>query len=844
MKKSLLLLLAAATVLPVDAEQIELNGNPHEVDELISMSIGPGITYKRLRSETYPLNINMLIMDVTNPYNRLETTTANETCQGTESLVKAAQRQTTAEKRVLAGANANFWVVNTQEPYSPTLNGVGYGGSGRNGQMITETNMHSDQWNGGWKHMGVIGIDVDKMLHIGNLYYRGYVKHDKIGSPEIHQINKVVRDGEIGMYNSFYGASKSFRPINQGTGSTGKPEWTIVEGESTEVLLDLVEGEKWKIGEPVKLTVSEVRTNAGTGTLGNHAAALVGRGDKRDLLANLAAGDEVTIETNYFDRNDQLVKLDNFVAGNAAVMIDGELTKYNTTETYNSQIYSRTGYGMSADGKTLYVIVIDRSTDKTYGKSGGCPTRVMCELAKHYGCTDMVNCDAGGSAEMYYNGAIINTTTEGTPRAVSNGMFLYSVAPKDENVARLEFYDVNLLAPTYSSFSPQIIAYNQYGDVIDYDFKDYTLSCSETLGSCEGNLFIAGGTAMTAPLTATFNGVSVSKDMTVASSNVTMRVKPLVIDHVREYAMEVTATIGSNVYNYDPARLDWTVEDESVAVINEQGVLKGLKNGNTTITVNVGEFVDQTPLSVEIPTAKYLPVTDFTGWTFKQSGTSGTKMSEDGRVDFKVAVSRLAPSVELLKPTNIFSLPEAVWVEFNSDLKIDKVQLDVRTPVSTRTNYTEQNNGGQGFDALSTYRVKFPLSDYGDLSDLISFPMKFNGLKFTFPKDASLNGNHYVNIKALDAEYLNPSGVEDVSIQDAHAVVAVSPNPVVDGAANVLSNSDLRSASIYSASGVLVGRQSISGNRASVDVSGLPSGLYIIVVETVDGLTPVRVIVK
>ncbi len=844
MKKSLLLLLAAAAALPVDAEQIVLNGNPHEVNELISMSIGPGVTYKRLRSETYPLNINMLIMDVTNPYNRMETTTANETCQGTEPLVNAAKRQTTDEKRVLAGANANFWVVNTQEPYSPVLNGVGYGGSGRNGQMITETNMYADQWNGGWTHMGIVGIDVDKILHIGHQYYRGYVKHDKIGGPEIHQINKVVRDGEIGLYNSFYGASKTFRPVNQGTGSTGKPLWTVVEGESTEVLLDFVEGEKWKIGEPVRMKVVEVKPNAGTGTLGTHAAALVGRGDKRDLLAKLAVGDEVTIETNYYDRNNQLVKLDNFVAGNAVVMIDGELTAYNTSETYNSQVYSRTGYGMSADGKTLFVIVIDRSTDKTYGRSGGCPSRVMCELAKHYGCSDLVNCDAGGSAEMYFNGAIINTTTEGTPRAVSNGMFLYSIAPKDDNVARLEFYDVNLLAPTYSSFSPQIIAYNQYGDVVDYDFKDYTLSCSEALGSCDGNVFIAGGTAITGPLTATYNGVSVSKDITVAASSAAMRIKPLVIDHIREYTMEVTATVGANTYNYDPARLNWNVEDETVAVINEQGVLKGLKNGKTTISVNIGDFVDQTSLSVEIPTAKYLPVTDFTGWTFKQSGTSDTKMSETGRVDFKVAVSRLSPSVELIKSSTLFSLPEAVWVEFESDLKVDKVHLDVRTPVATRTNYVEQTNDGQGYAALSTYRVKFPLSAYGDLSDLISFPMKLNGLKFTFPKDASLNGDHYVIIKAIEAEYLNPSGVEDVAIQDVNAAVSVTPNPVIDGVANVLSSSELHSVAIYTTSGVLVSRHSVSGNRASVNVSGLSAGLYIAVVETANGITPVRIVVK
>lgn len=843
MKKSLLLLLAAAMISPVGAEQIELNGNQHEVDELISMSIGPGITYKRLRSETYPLNINMLIMDVTNPYNRLETTTANETCQGTEALVKAAQRQTTAEKRVLAGANANFWVVNTQEPYSPTLNGVGYGGSGRNGQMITETNMHSDQWNGGWKHMGVIGIDVDKMLHIGNLYYRGYVKNDKIGSPEIYQINKVVRDGEIGLYNSFYGDSKAFRPVNQGTGSTGKPEWTIVEGESTEILLDFVEGEKWKIGEPVKFTVTEVRANAGTGTLGSHAAALVGRGDKRELLANLVVGDEVTLETNYFDRNDQLVKLDNFVAGNAAVMIDGELTQYNTTENYNSMVYSRTGYGMSADGKTLYVIVIDKSTDKTYGKSDGCPTRVMCELAKHYGCTDMVNCDAGGSAEMYYNGAIINTTTEGTPRAVSNGMFLYSIAPDDDQVARLEFYDVNLLAPAYSTFSPRIIAYNQYGDVIDYDFKDYTLSCADELGSCEGNLFIAGGASMTAPLTASYNGVSVSKDITVELSEISLRIKPIVIDHIREYAMEVIASIGANTYTYDPARLDWTVDDESVAAIDSEGVLKGLKNGQTTVSVHVGEYVDQTTVSVEIPWAKYIPVTDFDGWTFKQSGASGATMDAEGRVDFKIAVSRTAPYIELVKPTDIYSLPEALWVEFESDIQVDKVQVDVRTPLATRTNYTESTNDGNGFVALATHRVEFPLSPYGDLDDLINFPMKLNSVKFTFPKDAALNGDHYVKVKALEAEYLHPSGVEDVVQSDAQSVV-LSSNIVVDGVLGVRTSSELRSVSIYSTSGMLVSRQKVSGNCADVNVGSISSGLYIVMVETSAGATPVKIIVK
>ena len=83
------------------------------------------------------------------------------------------------------------------------------------------------------------------------------------------------------------------------------------------------------------------------------------------------------------------------------VMRNGELTEHNYNEDYNSMVYSRTAYGCSEDGKTLYMIVIDKSTDPVYGKSAGCPTSVMCEIAKHFGCWNMSNFDAGGSAEMH-----------------------------------------------------------------------------------------------------------------------------------------------------------------------------------------------------------------------------------------------------------------------------------------------------------------------------------------------------------------------------------------------------------------------------------------------------------
>ncbi len=776
MKKFLLPLLSAAIAVPaVGAYEIELNGKTHEIDELISRQVGPGITYKRLRSETFPLNINMLIMDLNNPYNRVQTTTANESAQGTEMLVKAAARQTTDELKVIAGANANFWCVSSQEPWSPTLVGTCYGGHAKNGQMITETNTHNDKWNGGWKHTGVMGCDIDKVLHCGHYFFKGYINHDKISKTQIYQVNKVVRTDEIGMYNRFYGQSKTFRPVDQYTDENGKAAWNIVNGDCTEVILDLVEGQEWQISKVMKFEVKEIRQNAGTGTLGDHDMALVGRGDKVAVLDALAVGDILNVQTNYYRRDydetdssqytDTKLYFDNFICGNALVMEEGEYTTFNDSESYNSQVYSRTGYGCSQDGKTLYVVVIDKASDPVWGSSAGCNTKVMCDIAKHYGAWNMANFDAGGSAEMLLHDEIINKTTEGSPRAVSNGWFLCSIAPQDDQeVAQLVFYDLNLQAASYSSFTPRLIAYNQYGDIIDYDFKDFTLSCDPALGTCDGSTFIAGATSMTGGLTATYGSVSVTKDITVVNAPVSIRIHNILLDGYRTYTMEVTATIGDNVYTYDPAAITWTVDDPEVASLDADGLLTGLKNGTTTIHATIGEYNDQATVTVEIPKTQFMAVTDYTDWNVKGSSASNVEMDAEGNISLTLSsTARTGGSVTLTKTAQFYSLPEHLWIEFEASCPVATVTADVRTPLSTRTNAVDITDNGNDFAANTPYRVEFPLDGFGDMDDLISFPLTLNSLKFTFPKTADYNGAQTIKFKALETEYSHFSGVESVA---------------------------------------------------------------------------------
>jgi hypothetical protein len=149
-------------------DNILINDNNYHVDVIESQDIGPGIHHYRLRIPDYPLNVNILQMDMNNPYNRIETFQASEAHFKTEKLASAYTRykNMSDDKRPIAGANGNFWCVSLQPPHSDLLIGATYNGNLRNGQIITETNAYSDQWDGGPKRTGVIAVDASKNLYI------------------------------------------------------------------------------------------------------------------------------------------------------------------------------------------------------------------------------------------------------------------------------------------------------------------------------------------------------------------------------------------------------------------------------------------------------------------------------------------------------------------------------------------------------------------------------------------------------------------------------------------------------------------------------------------------------
>ncbi|MDE6265942.1 MAG: phosphodiester glycosidase family protein [Muribaculaceae bacterium] len=846
-KKILRSAFAAALLLPVaaQAESIEVSGKTYELTRLIERDLGPGVHYTRVRLPEYPLNVNIITMDMDNPYNTIETTIANETQFGTEYLVNAAARQTREGHKVLGGANANFFVTSSFAPYGPLLNGVHVVGCVRNGQIVDETNMNSDQWNGGYTETGIFFVDSDRNLHCEAWPWFGKIKTDNIGNIDIYQVNKICRDNEVCLYTGYYDKNMSFMPAD--LSSDGRT-FNIVSGVSTEVYLKFAKNQTWATGKNMTFTVEEIVTGSGPGKRGDYDAVLVARGDKGTKLAGLQKGESIKIKLGWSSEKGgkgTVPVIDNLVGGNALVMKDGELTSQNYNPdnmgNYNPMTYSRCSYGSSADGRKLFICVIDMATDPVYGASKGINTEGLCHIVKHFGCSNLVSMDAGGSAQMLVGDRIINKTTESTPRAVANGMLVYSTAPADNEVTRLEFYDYELEAPVYGTYAPRIIAYNRYGDIINDDYRDFTLSCDPSVGNCDGTMFTAAGSPAEGELTATSGTVTVRKQMKVMGAQIALRLKNILIDNTREYPMEVNATVGQHTYTYDHTTLAWESDNQEVATV-ENGVLRGVAEGTAKVRCTVGEFSDECDVTVEIaPEAVSEGGSD--GW--KASGTTGVtavSMGGDGTIQFTYGSPR-TPFVKIAKTIKFYSLPDRLLLTFTPSVDVSGINVDLRTPQHSRTNRVDITPAeGDLFAAGKTHTVEIPMPGKEDIG---SFPYILYYIQFNIAANTSYKGSQTIRLDGLRAEYdNNMQGVESVS---DNGFGDITIEPAVPGAGDLLtvtSGESLKAVTLHDLGGRTVAHAYASGKSAQMVVPDSANGVYLLTVESKNSVKSKKIIIK
>ena len=769
MRKLLLFAVASLATVSIFAEtnDIIIDGQVYPVDTLIERQVGPGTVYRRLRIPTYPLNINMLEVDVTNPNVRIETTQANEKLFGTETLVNAASRQNAEGHRPFAGANGNFWCVTTSYPYSDYLIGTTFNANLRNGKIITETNCAANQWDRGPEYIGELGVTPDGKVYSDPFRWVGTFKSEKTGIQNIEGANKLVHANEIVMFNSYYGESNTMKCADM-VWREQYSRWgfDLVHESATEVYLKLIDGEKWTAGKDIRFEVVKTEDNTDMGTPGSFDLVLVGRDSRRDALRKLEAGDIITLNYAWTTLAGEPIEFDNMIGGNGQVMIDGELTELNTLSENCALVYSKTGYGTSADHNKLYIIVIDKSTDPKYGVSAGCTSAVMCQIAKHYGCSNLTNFDSGGSAMLYVTDKIVNKTTESTPRAVANGMMIYSTSPDDHTIARLEFADRAIRVPTYAAIAPTILGYNRYDYLESQDVEGIKYSTQDNIGepSTDGTRFVAGNTAGTGIVTASLGDIYVSTKIEVVESDFSFWVPELVIDQIAETIL-FRSVVDDSEFIYKPENVTWDItplddDTKNPMIIDEEGKVVATSEGKALVTATIKDRQAFVLISAELHTDANEPLEkgeiDPSEWTFTKSGSSTPTMTPTHGntafdVDFNVTSTRGA-RVVAAKNIRLHSTPKFIYANIDTgDKQLSSVVVTI-IPANSKQDSSITMEKVEGTENLYVAQL------WDGERDISIFPITFKSIQFT----PTTSGQHHISVKSLETGFDVIDGVTNI----------------------------------------------------------------------------------
>ena len=705
----------------------------YTIDTLESYQVGPGIIYTRFDITAKTNDIRhcyIYEVDLTNPYNTVEESHST-TMGNTERMVDAHKRLDAPEHRSIGSVNCNFWIVATQdEGQYNGLTGVPCTGQVRNGKIgtnITNWNIghgSPDPVLGRKQDIGYLMIDADKKAHIDQFSWDAHLAIGDQAMPisEVNRNRSNPSDNEVVMFNSDMGTKSTLtkEDINKRLGT----DLPIIE------LVVKLE-QDWAMNQHLFGVVESINYTGGT-KIQDGYAVFRGRGTGKTFLETAKVGDRVQFIIGMYESlSGERPNIKQLSAGNCYVLREGRLTNRNWNEDYNNKNYPRTGFGVSKDHNTLWMMVMEKP---------GMYTHEMASILRHFGAWEATGADGGGSAQFNLGGQILNPTTEGQPRAVGNSIFLFSTAPEDSTVVEMRTTATFMKLPKYAAIKPEFLGYNQYGMLIDKNLPGVKLSCAPETGYItEDGYFVCLGSGV---LTATYDQASLPIEIVIVDeANPSLRLSNVLISNKTPYEIEINGEVDNKQFKVLPSAVEWTIEDNTICNIDEYGILHALKNGTTTIHGKLGETTMTLNVQVELVDTDVLLWENMVEvderWTLKASSSSwktDIKTDADGGAYLYMNYSGgRVVQLSLTADTLLYSTPKHLEFKFTP-------QGDLMTRVDLGF---VSNNGINANYACIELTPNQPMSINIDLDslfdvkdDIAIYPIKLKNISFSLNKDA------------------------------------------------------------------------------------------------------------
>ena len=739
----------------------------YEVDTLIFPHLaGPGVTAAKYDIPALPLKVSVVEMDLTNPYIVMETCLGGEKSVACETPVSMATRNTRPGHEVVSALNGDFFMT------SPTNEvGLPLSGQVRNDELVLSSH-----------NRACLVLDDENRPYIDRLTFSGRVTSGE-HSFALNLVNRMRYAYENIATNQSFLFTRSYGPVTYDGSSSGKMVLLRPVGEPF----------SWKANGVERCVIEDIFDAKGSTTIPDGKAILWLKGTYANQTSWMNVGDELDISfTLTLNNGPNDVNIHQLIGGsNHIIMKNGEFM-----EDW-AERHPRTAIGFNADSTRLYFVVVDGR----HMTSVGVTLKEFKGIFDALGAVTAVNLDGGGSSCILANDEVLNHPSDGPVRAVGNGCLLVSIAPEDDEIGIINFeprcYNLSISATT----AFDVWGYNQYGVLKTRDLQGCSFSCDPQVGYFDDEgFFHAVSTPASGNLYVSYNGITASQPVTIMEAQWQLVSDSVVIDQYHNYAININGISGYGLDKVDPSVVAWTSSDESVCVVDEQGIISAVADGQTFVGSSHPLLADSLLVRVENPKARVTTVEnaplDPASWAVTMSGGKSCEWSalDNGlQIDFTGASSR-NPYIKVAKSVQMWGLPDTLRLRINpGGIQFKTIKYLVETAYGERVQieYPIENAGDEEMIVIDV-----PVTDICDAADLGNFPLHLVYYYFTF--NTVTTGTQYsLKIPGMELIYASMpqeealkgdvNGDGEVNIADVNAIIDMiltgntQPNGDVNG---------------------------------------------------------------
>lgn len=560
-----LLLIFCLLILPLQA----LAGTTWQVaTEEKDLPLATGVRYSsyNINGEEYIQSVRLLRINPGEQYTVLETILSNGSVAVEREKPSVMAAVSAGEGRaVVAAVNGDFY--STQVPYLP--NGLQI----RNGELLVSP-----------QNFPAMGIDSNNKPFIGIPVMDARITITKEVPGEQQEVSEVVHTYPINRVNRERGTDMMVLYTPAFASSTMTNDFGV------EVVLGDVEL-PLQAGKVYQAKATAVIKGRGDNPIPRDGFVLSGHGKARDILNRLEPGDIVELVVGFTDERWHGVS--QAIGGREILLQGGEVAL--TPDMQDPLItarHPRTAVGILENGELEIVIADGRQP----GYSDGMSLFELAEFMKARGIVTALNLDGGGSTVLAGRNpgemdlSILNRIAGSQERAVTNGLAVYTTAPKGEFS---HLYILPGIAKVYRGSRVQFALRaqdNYYNPTAVPGNIEWQVSGD--LGYFETpGIFTAAGVGR-GEITAGSGDVKAAATVTVVEEIYDLKISPAATvmqpGESRQFTVTAYDTDGSMVY-VDGSLFQWEAVEGLEPVDAEKGVFKAVETlNNASLKVSLG----------------------------------------------------------------------------------------------------------------------------------------------------------------------------------------------------------------------------------------------------------------